>query len=423
MTSILTNVAAMSALQTLRGISAGMEETQARVSSGLRVGGAADNAAYWSIATTMRSDNMALSAVSDALGLGAAKVDTAYAGMNSAIEVVKEIKAKLVAAAEDGVDKAKVQEEIRQLQDQLKSIADAASFSGENWLKADAGANAGAGIVKNVVGSFVRDSDGTVSVKKIDYTLDSSSVLFDTTNTTPATTYGDGILDVQAQFTGTDGITVKVSVNGVEGDVAVKGYTTEKLLTATPALTFATSGSLTVAENAGGVPQYLRVNGTDKWVALVAAPVTTGQEIAYADGATPYYINTADAPTNVLNANTDFSVYNLDITDLASVATAMGGSFSEADALAFMTQHVENQLSLMTSAAADLGSIGMRIDLQEEFVSNLMDSIDSGVGRLVDADMNEESTRLKALQTQQQLAIQALSIANSSSEVILSLFR
>ena len=77
MTSILTNVAAMAALSTLRSIGSGMEETQARVSSGLRVGEASDNAAYWSIATTMRSDNMALSAVQDALGLGAAKVDTA----------------------------------------------------------------------------------------------------------------------------------------------------------------------------------------------------------------------------------------------------------------------------------------------------------------------------------------------------------
>ncbi|WP_313611017.1 flagellin, partial [Rhizobium sp.] len=51
------------------------------------------------------------------------------------------------------------------------------------------------------------------------------------------------------------------------------------------------------------------------------------------------------------------------------------------------------------------------------------DSIDSGIGRLVDADMNEESTKLKALQTQQQLAIQSLSIANSDSQNILSLFR
>ncbi|PHR17234.1 MAG: flagellin, partial [Hoeflea sp.] len=96
MTSIMTNSAAMSALATLRSINSDMETTQNRVSSGYRVETAADNSAYWSIATTMRSDNKALSTVKDALGLGAAKVDVAYTGMNSAIDVVSEIKAKLV---------------------------------------------------------------------------------------------------------------------------------------------------------------------------------------------------------------------------------------------------------------------------------------------------------------------------------------
>ena len=98
MTSILTNSAAMAALQTLRSIDNGLETTQARVSSGLRVENASDNAAYWSIATTMRSDNRALSTVADALGLGAAKVDTAYTALENVIEVMSEIKAKLVAA-------------------------------------------------------------------------------------------------------------------------------------------------------------------------------------------------------------------------------------------------------------------------------------------------------------------------------------
>ncbi|WP_309574473.1 flagellin, partial [Rhizobium rhizogenes] len=84
---------------------------------------------------------------------------------------------------------------------------------------------------------------------------------------------------------------------------------------------------------------------------------------------------------------------------------------------------VEKALTSLTSAAAELGSISMRIGLQEDFASKLSDSIDKGIGRLVDADMNEESTKLKALQTQQQLAIQSLSIANSDSQNILTLFR
>src|SRR3954468_25080245 len=108
MSSIITNNSAIGALQTLRNVNGSLQDTQHRVSTGYRVGKASDNAAYWSIATTMRSDNKALSAVSDALGLGAAKVDTAYTAMDSAIDVVGEIKAKLVAATENGVDKKKV---------------------------------------------------------------------------------------------------------------------------------------------------------------------------------------------------------------------------------------------------------------------------------------------------------------------------
>jgi flagellin len=77
----------------------------------------------------------------------------------------------------------------------------------------------------------------------------------------------------------------------------------------------------------------------------------------------------------------------------------------------------------MTSLGSKLGSLQKGIDLQTDFVSKLSDSIDSGVGRLVDADMEEESSKLSALQTQQQLAVQSLSIANSSSQNILSLFR
>jgi flagellin len=77
----------------------------------------------------------------------------------------------------------------------------------------------------------------------------------------------------------------------------------------------------------------------------------------------------------------------------------------------------------MTTAATNLGAAKQRVDLQKTFTQNLMDSIDRGVGQLVDADMNKESTRLQALQVQQQLGIQALSIANGNAQGILSLFR
>jgi flagellin-like hook-associated protein FlgL len=104
---------------------------------------------------------MALSAVEDALGLGAVKVDTAYAGMDAVVDVISEMKSKVVVATEDGVDRDKVQAEIDQLRDQLQSIVTSASFSGENWLSTDGDENA------SVVASATRDASGGFSVKKV----------------------------------------------------------------------------------------------------------------------------------------------------------------------------------------------------------------------------------------------------------------
>ena len=107
------------------------------------------------------------------------------------------------------------------------------------------------------------------------------------------------------------------------------------------------------------------------------------------------------------------SVSTLDVS-------AVGLTDAELDG---MISAVDTAISSMTTAAADLGSTRGRIDMQNDFVGDLMDAIDRGIGTLVDADMTKESTRLSALQTQQQLGTQALSIANGSAQSILSLFR
>jgi flagellin len=88
-----------------------------------------------------------------------------------------------------------------------------------------------------------------------------------------------------------------------------------------------------------------------------------------------------------------------------------------------MLKVVDIALGELTTAATQLGAAKKAVDLQKQFTTSLMDSIDRGVGQLVDADMNKESTRLQALQVQQQLGIQSLSIANSNSQSILALFQ
>jgi flagellin-like hook-associated protein FlgL len=84
---------------------------------------------------------------------------------------------------------------------------------------------------------------------------------------------------------------------------------------------------------------------------------------------------------------------------------------------------IEYMLKRATSSASVLGSLSKRLDMQSDFVSHLQDSMSSGVGRLVDADMEEASARLNALQTQQQLAVQSLQIANTSAQNIMQLFQ
>ena len=85
--------------------------------------------------------------------------------------------------------------------------------------------------------------------------------------------------------------------------------------------------------------------------------------------------------------------------------------------------NIETMISASIDAAASFGSAQNRIDIQSDFISNLSDALKSGIGSMVDADMEETSARLQALQVQQQLGVQALSIANQSPQSILSLFR
>ena len=86
-------------------------------------------------------------------------------------------------------------------------------------------------------------------------------------------------------------------------------------------------------------------------------------------------------------------------------------------------QAIEGMVQTSIDAAAAFGSSQKRIEIQSEFVGQLTDALKTGIGAMVDTDMEEASARLQALQVQQQLATQALSIANQQPQGLLSLFR
>jgi flagellin len=291
----------MTALQTLRNVSSSLQTTENRISTGQRVSTASDNAAYWSIATSMRADNAALSAVSDSLGLSAATVDTEYTALTAVVGDstggLTKLQALLVEAKTAGIDRTKIQADITQIQQQMKGTAAAATFNGVNWLSTTTATPT----TFNLVSSFSRVG-GTPTVGSIALTISKYSLY--TTSTT-------GILDTVSSGASVDTISIST-------------------------LTDATSDQTTL----------------DTYISQVTAAINS-----------------------------------------------------------------------VASAAANLGAVKNRIATNTDFVKTLMDSVTRGVGQLVDADMNAESTRLSALQTQQQLGVQALSIANQNSQSILSLFR
>jgi len=265
MASLLTNAAAMTALQTLTATNNSLATTQDRIATGKKVNTAADNAAYWSISVSMESQSKTTAAAQEALGVGKAVVDTAVTGLEASIKIAEDIQAKLATLGSPGVDDAIVQADVAEMSSQIVDIAKSASFEGINLLKA---------------------------------------------------------------------------------------------------------------------------GGTD-------VTITTG------------YTSSAGGGTAGLNTMT-VAAYDLE----AAFTTA------PADAAT-----AETTIKAMRAAAAALGSKASRIQTQTSFNSKLIDALDRGVGALVDADMNKESARLSALQVQQQLGVQALSIANSSNQSILSLFR
>ncbi|KZZ63602.1 flagellar protein [Sulfitobacter sp. HI0129] len=268
----------MGALSTLRGINEQLGETQNRISTGLKVSSAKDNASYYSISTTMNSESGMNKAVNEGLTLAKNSVSTARLGAETLVDLAQEFVDRLAFAQTEGVNQADIQKELTALAAQMQTAIEQSSFNGENLISAT-----GAG-PKEVVSGVSRS--GTM--------LNTTTIDFTTT-------------DLEAEQA--------------------------------------------------------------KFAAILIDESTT--------------------PT--------------------ALETAL--------------RNAESYLTTVTGAATDLGIAERSIETQQNFLSELTDKLDAGVGSMIDADMEEEAARLQSLQVQQQLATQSLSIANQAPQNILSLFQ
>lgn len=434
MSSILTNNSAMVALQTLKSINMNLGKVQSEIATGKTVESAKDNAATWAISKVMESDVAGFKAISDSLALGQATVGVALNASESVTDLLNEIKGKIVNSQEENVDRDKIQTDITALRGQVASIVGAAQFNGLNLLQNTSDV-VGSGTA-SILSSLDRAGDGTVAASQINVvkqdlgtqqgSVDATGGTF-TAAAVPDTTINNGNATADLDLSALAVAGTAITVNFVGTDANLSNFTAATY-------TNATAGGTTQAEAAGSVSYVVRDGET-------AADVGRGLAAAFATFAEDNGLDT-DIINVTSNANGITVAKSVAFADAAdSVAVRVGSVVSDDNIIggglasladidvstkesagAALTA-IEGLIQTSIDAAAALGSNGKRIETQAEFVGKLSDLLTSGIGTLVDADMEAASAKLQALQTQQQLGVQALSIANQAPQTILSLFR
>lgn len=398
MSSILTNNAAMVALQTMRSINNNMATVQNQISTGKAVGSARDNAAVWAISKVMESDVASFKGISDSLALGQATVSVARQAAETVTDLLTQMKGQIVAAQEDNVDRNKIQDDVTSLREQIRSVVGAAQFNGLNLVN-------GTTANIDVLSSLDRALDGSVTSGTIGVAGQNlGSAAGDPPEDALA---GDGVSD--------NGSVISTFIDAGD-DIEIE---------------IAADGNM-----AAGSRYIINISGQQVGFTITQADLDDANDpnIVIAAGVRSAILSLGIADLTVDLDDEELTISNGGDQDLAftmrTEAEGAGGlsalqaidvtsALGAADALA----EIEGLIQNAVNAAAAFGSVQGRIDSQAEFIKGLSDSLTSGIGALVDADMEAASARLQALQVQQQLGIQALSIANQQPQNILSLFR
>jgi flagellin len=273
--SVHTNSSALLALQNLNKTNSDLEQSQNRISTGLSIATAKDNASVWAIAQGQRADVGALGAVKSSLDRASSIADVAMTAGSSVSDLLNQIKEKIVDAQDPSIDtvaRAAINTDFKSLVRQISDVVSNAEFDGANILNGS-------------------------------------------------------------------------QTNGI---------------------------------------QFLANAEATSYITLSTQDLSLGG-----------------------------SIISISSTDSLGTLTATSA----------MLTAVNSSIAKTNAALGSLGSQSSQIDAHNTFVSKLSDVLTTGIGNLVDADMAKESASLQALQVQQQLGVQALSIANSAPQVVLSLFK
>jgi flagellin len=394
--SVNTNASALAALRTLNATNRALGETQSRINTGFKVGGAKDNASTFAIAQGMRGDIAGLKAVQESLSLGQATVNVALSAAQQISDKLSELKQKVTQGQAPNVDRNAIQNDINAIIESIDAVAIAAQFNGVNLLKNGA-------TDLDVVSSLDRQDSSTVNVAKITVAAQDLS----------AGTLGIGSIDITgkvATFTQATGLAFG------DGDVFEVEITNSqgKLITYQFELTDGTGPLQTAVTDTDG--------STDGNIAVAVLSDTAADSTATTLGKLIDAMNSVGL-TAVIASDGTVTVTSPNGINAATSSNAdLTAAVSGTDPSAAMGA-VENAINTVKTALAQLGTAANQLEAQGDFVKSLTDTLTEGVSTLVDADLAEESATLQALQTKQQLGIQALAIANQQSGAVLALFR
>ncbi|MGR3661751.1 MAG: flagellin N-terminal helical domain-containing protein [Paracoccaceae bacterium] len=403
MSSILTNNGAMVALQTLRGINQSLTDVQAEISTGKRIGSAKDNSAVWAISKVMESDVNGFKAISDSLALGESTVAVARNAAESITDLLTQMKGKIVAAQEDNVDRSKINDDVTALKNQISSIVSAAQFNGLNLVDGNTAS-------ADILSSLDRDAAGGVTASSITVAGQDLAV---------------GGYTAKAAFTGSDGVAAD-SADSFGFSLDATGGTTDAGLIVIDDPTYAAGDKISLKIGDFDVSYTVTAEDVASTTTedLIAIGLKTAIEATGAD-VTVDYDSGSPGELAITNNGADSISISGQFTNVGAgglgAMTAIDVS-TDAGATAALAA-IEGLIGTAIDAAASFGSAQGRISTQSTFISNLTDSLRSGIGAMVDANMEAASARLQALQVQQQLGVQSLSIANQAPQSILSLFR
>lgn len=380
--SVNTNSNAMAALRSLSQTQGNLSAIQGQIQSGLKVASATDDPSTFVIGQGMRGDIGAMKAVQEGLNFGTATVNMALAGATQISNQLTDLQTKVTQALNEGLDTAVLQTEADEMISQITTIVSSSEFNGTNLL--DNGATtAQLNVLTGLGGS-------TISLAAVDATAGTGLGL---TGLDLAGVHSTLTLDNTAAFAAADTVTIAF---GTETHI------------------------FEFLDENGGTPASAvdEANGTFVHVVTIDSTASTGEHVGnLASAMREEGLSVEVAEDGVISVFAGGQVTTATSTLVAGTITAadnQGGA-----AVAALDAAKTAIGTIMTS----LGTFANRVESQAEFTQILTDTLEEGLGILVDANLAEVSAKLQSEQTKEQLGIQSLSIANSASQSILGLFR